>query len=451
MREKIAMLLQHHFIEYCKKEIGDTELHCELSYIEYDSLEQLPQIFSAIKTEYDAFVISGELPAIAIQNIDTPPFAVTGYFGGYLENIYRLLLEQLLKREHVDAERIGLDYWDGRIPLGEILEKDMLPDQIRTFEQRLIRLSGRELAALENQTVEKYLRLCGEGRLDFVVTSFYRVVEALQREGVDCYYAYPGKKALLETIELCLKNIHMERILQNVPAVISISPDVSFRANKSGSMQELEMLNLKSSILEYCRVYHIDPVLKDDFGDVEMYLNTEQVGGMTGGYQFFNLPVWLKERVQFKGFVSIGADADLSKARFRAAQAREYGMRLGTDVSIFIDEKEVVHSLPHQAAECAVAPGVPASYVEQIANEAHLSSETVYRVIAAMQTEKAREFTSMDLVRVQGFSLRIATRVLTSLMEAGYAERVGQKRVGNKGRPQNLYRLNIEYEKGTVA
>lgn len=446
MSEKIAMLLQHHFIEYCKKKIGDTELHCELSYIEYDSLEQLPQIFSEVKAGYDGFIISGALPAFVIRNMDTPPFAVTGYFGGYLENIYRILLEQLLKREHADAERIGLDYLDGQMPLKEILEKDMLPELINAFEQRIIRLSEMEFAEFENQMVEKYLHLCRGGRLDFVVTSFYSVVKALRQEGVDCYYAYPGKKALLETIDLCLKNIHIEKIRHNIPAVISISPDASFRANKSGSMQEQEMMNLKSSILEYCREYHIDPVLKDDFGDVEMYLNSEQVGKMTGGYQFFNLPSWLKERVQFKGFVSIGAGADLSKARFRAVQAREYGMRVGTEVSIFIDEKEVVHSLPKQEAEQAVRSGVPASYVEQIANEARLSSETIYRVISAMQTEKTREFTSIDLVRVQEFSLRIATRVLTSLMEAGYAERIGQKRIGNRGRPQNLYRLNIEYE-----
>ena len=62
-----------------------------------------------------------------------------------------------------------------------------------------------------------------------------------------------------------------------------------------------------------------------------------------------------------------------------------------------------------------------------------------------MQTEQSDEFTAADLVRVQEFSLRIATRVLTALADAGYAEKIGQKRVGNKGRPQNLYRLGIEY------
>lgn len=445
MSERIALLLQHHFIEYCKREMGDGWQGYDVSYVEYDSLEELKQIFLRIKGEYDGFITSGALPLHVIRKVDVSPFAVTGYFGGYLENTYRILLEQLLKRASVDADRIGLDYLDGSMPLKEVLEKDQLPDLVTSFERELAGLSEEEFPQMEKKIVKKYQQQCADGGLDFVVTCFYSVVKALREEQIDCFYAYPSKKSLIETIGLCVKNIRLETIGRSMAAVIRISPDTSLRKTKNGSGQELEMLNLKSALLEYCKEDFIEPVLKDDFGDVELYLNTEQVQRLTGQYRYFNLPLWLKKHIQFQGLVSIGAGEDLNRARFRAIQARDYELRMGgSEVSIFIDEQETVHSLPVQENEKRGEIGVPAAYVERVANETHLSSETVYRVIAALQTEGGREVTAFDLVRTQGFSLRIATRVLTALMNGGYAERIGQKRIGNKGRPQNLYRLNLE-------
>ncbi len=445
MNQKIALLLQEHFASYCRDELGNEQNDCSLTYFTYDTLKELQKIFLDNKDQYDGFITSGAVPLNALRDIDVPPYSVKAYFGGNLENTYRILLEQVLKREGTDPAGIGLDYLDDGKMLQTVLEQDRLPEMVSEFENSFVGLSEQELEAVENRLVEKYLRQCREGKLDFVITYFHSVVEALGRENVKCYYSYPSRNSMIQTLELCGKNIRLEKMRRNISAVIRISPDITRWRNKKNSNQELEMLALKGSILEYCRMYRAEPVMKDDFTDVELYLNTEQVQKMTEQFTNFDLPGYLEEKAGFCGFVSIGSGDELGRARLHAMQARDYGSRLGQDTCIYIDEKEEVHSLPLKSTVEKPAPGIPASYVENIANQSHLSSETVYRVIAAMQTEQSDEFTATDLVRVQDFSLRIATRVLTALTEAGYAEKIGQKRIGNKGRPLNLYKIKIEY------
>lgn len=445
MNQKIALLLQEHFAVYCRRELGMEQKDCSLTYFIYETLDDLQDIFLKNKEKYDGFITSGIIPLNALRDIDTPPYSVKGYFGGYLENTYRILLEHVLKRGGADPSRIGVDYLDDGSLLQSVLEQDRLPELVSEFENSVMGLSEQELEAAERRMVEKYLKQCREGELDFVVTYFHSVVEALTKEGVECYYSYPSRKSLIQTLELCIKNVRLEKIRRNISAVIRISPDVARWKNKKNSNQELEMLAIKGSLLEYCRLHHAEPVMKDDFSDVELYLNTEQIRKMTDQFTCFDLPVYLEEKTGFCGFIGIGSGEELGKARIHAMQARDYGMRLGSNSCIYIDEKEEMHSLPPAGVKEKPNAGIPASYVETIANRSHLSSETVYRVIAAMQTEQSDEFTAADLVRVQEFSLRIATRVLTALADAGYAEKIGQKRVGNKGRPQNLYRLGIEY------
>ena len=181
MNHKIALLLQEHFASYCRDELGNEQNDCSLTYFTYDTLKELQKIFLDNKDKYDGFITSGAVPLNALRDIDVPPYSVKAYFGGNLENTYRILLEQVLKREGTDPAGIGLDYLDDGNMLQTVLEEDRLPEMVSEFESSFVGLSEQELEAVENRLVEKYLRQCREGHLDFVITYFHSVVEALTR------------------------------------------------------------------------------------------------------------------------------------------------------------------------------------------------------------------------------------------------------------------------------
>lgn len=66
--------------------------------------------------------------------------------------------------------------------------------------------------------------------------------------------------------------------------------------------------------------------------------------------------------------------------------------------------------------------------------------------MGVMNAMGTNEITSQDLVRGLEISLRNANKFLSNMQKHGYADVVGQKRDGNKGRPINLYRLKLDYK-----
>ncbi len=445
MQKKIAFLLQEHFYHYCQRTIGDTWEGHQLTYFCYTTLKEMQQLFLENKPYYDAFFVSGPLPLAALWEVDTPPYAIKDRIVSYLANTYRILLALLLKRQSYAPSRIGIDFLDENMPLIQVLEDDRLPELIEEHDRHFMGMTTEELDQQEVLLVADYRRRCREGKLDVVITNYNSVVQGLAGEAVECYYSYPSRNAIAQSLDQCVKKIQTETLRRNQSAVIRISPKYDLLFRQFTPNHGLELLSLKSSLVEYCRRHQIEPVLKDDLADVELYLTVEQLGNLTKQFTCCDLPLLLGEEVGFQGYVSLGSGEDLSAARSHAMQAQDYRTRLEQEVCIYLDEQETIHSLPISAGAAPAKTGISADHVSQVANRCHLSAETVYRVISAMKTERTDILTSEALIRNEGFSLRVANRVLSALTANGYAEIVGQRRIGNKGRPQNLHRIFLDH------
>lgn len=441
MAKKIALLLKQHFIDYCRPLLGEQWNECVLTYCPYETISELQDLFCRLKGQYDAFITSGSLPLNALKAVDKAPYALKYHFGIYLENTYRLLLSYSLERSHLSPQNIGIDYLEDSSTLREVLNNDRLPGLVAEFEQSISGLSGEELVEFEQRLVKRYLDQYHQGTLDFVVTNFYSVVEALKKEHIECYYSYPSQSSLMQTLELCKRDIALGEMRGNIAAVIRVS--LSLPENITSNFQELTLLAIKGRIVEYCRRYHCEPIVKDDFSDVEIYVSKEQLQQMTDQYSVFELPVYLEEEAGFKGIVSIGVGNNLSAAKLNALQAKFYAQRLNQPACIYIDENNSVHSIPIHSKHDVPAVGVPKEYINEAANASHLSAETIYRVISAMQKNNSTELSSLDLIQTEGFSACTAARVLRALTNAGYAKIAGQKRIGNKGRPINIFQLTL--------
>lgn len=445
MHKEIAFLLQEHFLNYCNHLLGDSWQGHHITYFRYETLSELQQIFLAQKSRFDAFLVSGVIPLAALWEVDTPPYAVKDRIGHYLINTYRILLGLLFQRGSYNPARIGIDFVGEDVSLVQVLEEDRLPELVEEHNRHFLGMTVPELEEQERMLVADYQRRCRAGRLDVVITYYNSVVQGLAGEAVECYYSYPSRNSILQALEQCIRQIQTETLRRNQSAVIRVSPRYDLRARQLASNHGLELLSLKQALLEYCHQRQIDPVLKDDLTDVELYLTLEQLGAVTQQFTLCDLAPFLGEQMGFQGLVSLGSGPDLASARSHAMQAQDYRARLEQDTCIYIDESGAICSLPMAPRPGRPETGVSSDQVEEAANRCHLSAETVYRVISVMQAERTDLLTSEELIRDQGFSLRVANRVLKALVTGGYAQISGQRRVGNKGRPQNLYRILLEF------
>ena len=148
----------------------------------------------------------------------------------------------------------------------------------------------------------------------------------------------------------------------------------------------------------------------------------------------------------FEGSIGYGVGANLYQARINAINASRYGRNGGKKAggSFYIDEKEnlVVLKVGKEEKVVKVAEG----YIEKTANAVKLSAETIVRIIGVMKSLNSNEITSHDLVYGLNISMRNANKFLLNLEKYQYAEIIGYRRIGNKGRPTRVYRLKVQYE-----
>lgn len=445
MQEKFAFLLQDHFLSYCKKTLGNQWEGREIAYFSYQTLKELQQIFLREKGHYDAFLVSGVIPLDALWEVDTPPYTIKDSLESYLINTYRILLGILFQRGPYDPTRIGIDFLGEDMPLVDILEEDRLPELVYEHSRHLLGMTAEELAHEEERLVEDYKRRCRAGKLDIVITYYNSVVQGLAGENVECIYSYPSRNTIFQTLQSCVKKIQTEKLRRKQSAVIRIHPKYNILNHDFTPNRGLELLSLKSTILEFFRLHQFEPLLRDDLTDIELYLTTEQLGTLTGQFTYFDLPTYLANKVGFQGFISLGTGEDLSSARRHAMKAQDYRSHLEQDVCVYMDEHRAIFSLPiHQYHEHH-STKVFTEDMEDVANRCHLSAETIYRVISVMQQERTNLLTSEELIQDENFSLRVANRVLNALVLGGCAEIVGQRRAGNKGRPKNLHRIMLDF------
>lgn len=109
-----------------------------------------------------------------------------------------------------------------------------------------------------------------------------------------------------------------------------------------------------------------------------------------------------------------------------------------------MDEKGNLTVLKSETVDNAVK--ISEDYIKRIANEVRLSAETIVRLIGVMKSLDTNQITSHDLVYGLNISLRNANKFLSNMEKYDYAEIVGYKRIGNKGRPVRVYQLKLQYD-----
>lgn len=109
-----------------------------------------------------------------------------------------------------------------------------------------------------------------------------------------------------------------------------------------------------------------------------------------------------------------------------------------------MDEKGNLTVLKSGTTEKTVK--ISEDYVRTIANAVRLSAETIVRIIGVMHSLNTDKITSHDLVYGLNISLRNANKFLSNMEKYHYAEVVGYKRIGNKGRPVRVYQLTLKYD-----
>lgn len=436
MEYKIALLLKEHYREPAKEWQKNLPADVKTEFIPYETFEELEQAFYSLRDKVDGIYVSGIMPYHAIRILMgeemNPPLV---YSPIDMENTYKVLLQKMISSRRQGLTRVGMDFLRGNSNLEELILTGKFADAVHSYEERWIKQETVAAIDEEEKAINQYYyEQCKANKFDMVVTYFYSVVETLKEFDVECFYVYPSANAFLQLIEGLKNSISLNSMRNKIPAVISIDTN-------GEEKQEREIRR----VMEVFNRKHLNRLmLKESYAGVEYITDYEFVRSMTNG--FVNCPIgeWLREQMKFSGSVGYGIGSNVYQARLNAMEAMRYGRNIKSQFgsSVLIDEKDRLSVLQKEGSGKVI--GASESYVSEIANKVKLSSETILKIMGVMQASGSEEITSQELTDTLQISLRTANKFLSKLEKCGYAVVTGLKRSGNKGRPVNVYKINIQ-------
>lgn len=446
MKYKIALLLKTHYHDFCEEQMKKKLENIQLDAYLYDTLEELLETFQRICHEYDGFYVSGLIPYQAIRTLGKEGrHALIEVANVDIANTYRILIQHLIGEHAVQLSRIGMDFLRFENDLEEVIFQDRFAEVVHSYEGRWKTLKTvEEIEAEEAAVSEFYKKQYENQEIDLIITYFYSACENMKQYGIPCYYVYAGNQAFRQSMENLKNNIALRKMEQDKSAVICIDKQ-EMREEKKEEFEAFE-----HDLLECIQTFNADHynqlIIKDGYHNLELYTDYAEMKKLTNS--FTQCPIYqkLEEQIGFTGSVGYGVGANLYQARINAINASRYGRKGSgnTGGSFFMDEQDNLTVL--KGGGTVNTMKISENYIRKVANEVKLSAETIVRLIGVMNSLNTNEITSHDLVYGLNISLRNANKFLLNLETHDYAEIIGYRRIGNKGRPTRVYKLKLQYK-----
>lgn len=449
MKYRIAMLLKQHLIDYCKSNSPDLSDRFDISYYPYETLAELKLLYLSLKDSYDGFITSGIIPHRFLTEIGRDDEVSFACFRFDIENTYRILLQECIRRGSVDLSRVGIDFLsDSSSSLVQAVTENQLPQAASKFEQYVSLLSAQALDEFELALNQHYLERYQQGELDFIVTYFYSTVQTFADLPIDCYYLYPSNTEYRYAMRSVEQHIYQRKTRQSFPAVIHI--DFTPMLKGALSKADLYTTELQRLLLETIDQLNNNLSLKNGSGYFELYTDSRTISQLTNKFHTCALLPRLSKISAFRGTIGYGIAADFYTARSNALRAGRFASQQENQEngSYLIDQNRLLTCLTgSDSLDQKWVTNLPSDYVTQVATQAKLSDATIRKIIGVLVEEGTDEISSSELIDHLGISLRTANRYLSSLEHSGLAKIVGQRSVGGRGRPIHLYKLTLQYPK----
>lgn len=417
----------------CAREI---ENRIEVSLYPYEEEEQIVNLYQRASEENEVILFTGPLAYSRVQGA-FPQWVVPSAYVPYSpEWLYPSLL-RLLSQGH-NIRKVSIDGF-GREIVKEVFR------EIGLDSSEVIILE----AAAEEDLYRLHRRAYEEGRIAAVITCIRNVYRKLRKDVIPVEWAVPTNSALRELLEkgIILGTAAREAGRQIAVGILELD---GWPKDNQGSPYEYKREKL---ILEVHRL------LLSQFERIGAFVTYTRPGSflfittrgslkeLTCSFRSFELIAILKKELGVSASVGIGFGRTSWDAGQMAYKAVQMAVRNGGNCCYLLsDTGELWGPLQSSQALKVEVCVTSDQALFHLAQKAGCSPATLSKVISALSFLPKEVFSSEDLARITGVSLRSAQRMIRKLLEAGMIKKAGVEKISAPGRNKALYVFSPEAE-----
>ncbi len=447
MTYKIAMLLKSPILNYCKKHLASSPLPVDIDFYSYSTMEEFDETSQKICATYDGIITSGFMPDFVLLHQNCIQNLAHSYFDFDIENMYRLILSELILQPDLSISDIGIDLLYGT---EETLETAILNNYFHILSENLNQKvkcinSYKSMEALELEIAEYYLQLLKTGNIKFVLTSSLFVTEFLTEKGYSCKYIFPSFNTIQQVIKDVCYQIDIHNMEGHLPALIRVDLHTSKDDLNTYALVQ-ENIELKKCLTNFVQLEGNKLTLRCNTNSFEIYSNQNTLCELTQNYSICCVSKYILPSLMNKVSIGYGLGTTFYDAHMHAVTASDYAFHsTATDEGCFLvdENNQLIRMSKTTTISAHRKLGISDNELNKLSLEAKLSSNTLIKIINVLKAEKSCEISSLELISHLGISLRTANHYLSNLEKAGKASIVGQKRPTGKGRSINIYHLDL--------
>lgn len=441
MLPHIAVITTNFLSQFTDDVLSQMQPKLHYTLYTYDHSLEICDVYRKIPPHIKGIVSSGIITDKIIQKAFPDSGRVFMDFNTDISGIYKHLATLFLEIPHLDINRVFVDFLDMLgISVSDFLIGNYEKEYFTLQEQLINSKSVEELIELSSRYEAKHKDLWKKGLVDISLTRFSNLMTALQEQGVNVKFAYPGEQYVQEVCLRLAQDVLIESLRDTQVAVIIIT----FKKGKQRSfLSETERLKLLNAALKkFGNGMCFEYILQPRHNGLELWTQKKEIERITENMQNCALQSFLDDNTDFSYAIGYGIGQDLYQAQINAINAnKEAAMRIETSTCL-IGENGMQIMMNKNNVRMVIDRNY-SDATKGIAKDCGLSPLTLEKIRAVMELSSDRRITSGELARKLIVSRRAANIYLSALLKANYAEVMGEQTNEYRGRKEKIYMIKI--------
>lgn len=396
---------------------------------QYQHVDEAESIARELDQTCQVLLFTGRVPYELIRNTDVT--AELQYISHSGADLYRCIAHVLLTR-HGEMPRASVDSIDQETAEDTFHDLDLpVPATAPLPDDAVSPFPGTD------ELVRFHLGQLASGATEIALTCLAEVRETLSAQGAPVERIVHTKATLRTALQHAVLADELHRTRSAQPAVAVFRVDIDSRSGLDAYDREQRRLRIQSALLQLAKKNggRLSTLERDLYaittnrGAIETALERRRNGHASLlDMPSFDVPTLIG--------VGIGDTYALAEENARAA------MRIdgGTTTVMFPDGR--TDSGAGSALDRLGAQDVTDGYV-RLGERLGIGALAAQRLVRALGKVDTEAVTARELGEAYGAQTRSARRLLSTLIEAGFAEEIGIRARPQAGRPQTLCRVDL--------
>ncbi|CAN5632374.1 transcriptional regulator [soil metagenome] len=405
----------------------------------YETLEGAPELARELDRVCQVLLFTGRIPyALGVRVGDLR--AALQYVPHSGADLYAAIVH-LLRERGCRLPRLSLDTIESAIAQEAFEDMDLEPPRhVLSLETGEVPAELRSAADISAFHRERHR----SGDVDVCLTCVASVYHELQAEGVPVLRVRHTRSAMREALRQARLAERLTITEGSQPAVVLVQGSAASpeRADDGGPYaSQRRQLRTREAVLDLAERLQ-GRVADVDGGTVIVYTSRSIIENSLSLLMAGHDGPLSHHRVPPDARIGVGLGTSVAMAEENARLARTMSERDGALYVGFPDGEVLRIGGDRHATTYRLRETHPEAL--RVAQELGIGPLALTRLTRALQQIDASAVTAMDLARAYGVEPRSARRLITALQRAGIATREGRQGGAGAGRPQTVYRIDLE-------